>query len=95
MNPLPATRAAWRGAAAPGPILEVEVVCSDAAEHRLRVESRVPDLPGAVPPTWASVSQHHYERWTEPRLVIDTAVLNAEDAAALVCGEAAPLYRRR
>ncbi len=87
VNPLPATRTAWRKVAAPGPILEVEVVCSNAAEHRRRVETRASDLPGLVPPTWEAVSRHGYERWTEPRLVIDTAALSAEDAASRVCDE--------
>jgi len=34
VNPWPLTRAAWRQAAEGHPYLEVEVVCSDAAEHR-------------------------------------------------------------
>lgn len=89
VNPLPVTRAAWREAAAPGPVLEVEVVCSDAAEHRRRVETRAPDLPGLALPTWKSVQRHEYAPWTEPRLVIDTAALGAEEAASRVCDEAA------
>ena len=90
VNPVTATRAAWREVAAPGPILEVEVVCSDAAEHRRRVETRVSDVPGLVPPTWKAVSRHRwYERWTELRLVVDTAALSAEDAASRICDEIA------
>lgn len=89
VNPLPETRAAWREAAAPMPIVEVEVVCSDPAEHRRRVETRAADLPGLVPPTWASAQRHEYAPWTGPRLVLDTAVLGAEEAASRVCDEAA------
>src|SRR5688572_31093835 len=42
VNPLPVTRAAWRNVAAraASPIVEIEVICSDEAEHRRRVESR-------------------------------------------------------
>jgi predicted kinase len=93
VNPLPETRAAWRAVAAPGPILEVEVVCSDAAEHRRRVETRVSDLPGLVPPTWEAVLRHGYEGWTGPRFVLDTAPLSADEAASRVCDEIAS--RRR
>lgn len=91
VNPLPETRAAWRETAAPGPIVEAEIVCSDPAEHRRRVETRRVDLPGLVPPTWASVQRHEYAPWTGPRLVLDTASLSPEDAASRACDEAARL----
>ncbi len=83
VNPLPVTREAWRAVAAEGlsRIVEVEIVCSDAAEHRRRVEQRTVDVPGLVPPTWASVQQHEYLPWTTQRLVIDTATTSARDAA--------------
>jgi hypothetical protein len=35
--------------------LEVEVVCSDKAEHRKRIETRKSDIAGLVLPTWQSV----------------------------------------
>jgi predicted kinase len=93
VNPVPETRAAWRQVAAPGPIVEIEVVCSDAAEHKRRVETRSSDLPGLVPPSWASVRRHEYRPWTEPRLMLDTARLDAETAASMV--HAAMDERRR
>jgi len=48
VNPWPLTHDEWRGLAdrMVVPVVEVEVVCSDEAEHRRRVESRVADLPG-------------------------------------------------
>ena len=46
VNPLDVTRAAWRAAAGDSPILEVELICTDAAEHRRRVEEREADLAG-------------------------------------------------
>ncbi len=90
MNPVAATRAAWRAtaAAAASPILEVEVVCSDREAHRAHVERRSVDVPGLVPPTWesilAAVAANEYEPWSEPHLVIDTARLQPADAAAMV-----------
>ena len=57
VNSLEVTREAWRGVAeaAGTPFVEVEVICSDPAEHRRRVETRNVDVPGLVPPTWAEV----------------------------------------
>jgi len=83
VNPLPVTREAWRTVAADtaSRIVEVEIVCSDIAEHRRRVEQRSVDVPGLVPPTWASVQRHDYAPWTTQRLVIDTATLSAREAA--------------
>ncbi len=86
VNPLPVTRAAWRevAAAASSPIVEIEVVCSDAAEHRHRVETRQIDVPGLVRPTWDSVQRHEYEPWAGARLVLDTAGRSIADAAAVL-----------
>jgi predicted kinase len=89
VNPLRVTRTAWRSVAASAsvPIVEVEIICSDAEEHRRRVESRVIDIPGLTPPTWASVLAHNYEPWSEPRIVIDTAHLNEHEAVRMVCAK--------
>jgi predicted kinase len=86
VNPLPVTRDAWVAVAgrAGVPVVEVEVVCSDAAEHRRRVETRVTDVPGLVLPTWDGVRRRDYAAWDRPRVVVDTAALTAEEAAAAV-----------
>jgi len=86
VNPLPVTREAWRAVAAQASsrIVEVEIVCSDAAEHRRRVEQRRIDIPGLVPPTWESVQRHDYEPWRTPRLVIDAAAMSAREAAQAI-----------
>ena len=49
VNPRASIRAAWRDVArrAAVAVVEVEVVCSDAAVHRRRVESRSADIPGS------------------------------------------------
>ncbi len=80
VNPIPLTRDAWRAVAARAGarLVEVEVVCSDLAEHRRRVENRVTDLPGFVPPTWTEVVERDYAARDDERLVIDTATLSAE-----------------
>lgn len=90
VNPLPVTREAWRAVAAStaSRLLEVEIVCSDAVEHRRRVEHRTADIQGHVLPDWASVSRHDYEPWTTDRLVIDTAIVSAGDAAQQIVAAA-------
>ena len=74
VNPIEVTRAAWRGVAqrASKPYVEIEVVCSDQAEHRRRVESRTADIPGHRLPTWQEVRDREYEPW-DSDIVIDTA----------------------
>lgn len=86
VNPVVESRQAWRETAvrAGAPILEIEVICSDAAEHRRRVEERRSDLPGLSPPSWPSVRRHRYEPWDRPHLVLDTAQLSPEEAIVLV-----------
>jgi len=90
VNPLPVTREAWRAVAAStsSRVLEVEVICSDAAEHRRRIEHREPDIPDHVLPDWASVLRHDYAPWTTERLVIDTATVSAVDAAQRIAAAA-------
>ena len=86
VNPLPVTRAAWRDVAATAavPIVEIEVICSDEAEHRRRVEGRETDIPGLIAPSWAAVVARDYEPWSEPRMVVDTAHLTSAEAVAAI-----------
>jgi predicted kinase len=75
VNAVEITREAWRAVAetAGTPWVEVEVVCSDVAEHRRRVETRVADIPGHTPPTWREVEERQYHPWPGKRIIIDTA----------------------
>lgn len=84
VNPIAATREAWRGVGAEAGVrvLEVEVVCSDAKEHQRRVEERVADIPGHTEPTWDDVVAREYESLTigPTAMRVDTA--NGAEAAA-------------
>jgi hypothetical protein len=86
VNPVAESRRAWRevAARAEARILELEIICSDTAEHRRRVEGRRSDIPGLSPPSWQSVMHHEYEPWDRPRLVLDTARLSPEEAVDAV-----------
>ena len=75
VNPIEMTRQAWAEVARQANVrlINVEVVCSDEAEHRRRVETRSSDIPELVLPTWEQVKSREYHPWAEPRIVIDTA----------------------
>ena len=84
VNPVAITRDAWAGVARQkgARLIEVEIVCSDEAEHRQRVEQRHSDVEGLDLPTWRQVVGRGYEAWNRRVFVIDTASLTAESAAA-------------
>jgi len=86
VNPLALTRDAWldTAAAAGAAIVEVEVVCSDEAEHRRRVETRTSDVEELVKPGWTAVMNREYEPWSRKHLVVDSATTSAESAAQLI-----------
>ena len=83
VNPWMLTRDAWCDAArrAGARVVEIELICGDAAEHRRRIETRVNDVAGLIPPDWAAVVTRDYRAWTRDHVVIDTA---GEDVAACV-----------
>jgi predicted kinase len=84
VNALEITREAWRSVAerVGTPWVEVEVVCSDLAEHRRRVETRVADIPGHTPPTWREVEDREYHPSPGERIIIDTAGRSLETCLA-------------
>ncbi|MEU6548264.1 AAA family ATPase [Streptomyces sp. NPDC046859] len=86
VNPLRMTRDAWRATAvgAGVSVLEVEVVCSNPAEHRLRVTSRPVDIPDLPLPDWQQVVDREYEPWERKRVVVDTAGQSPRQSLALL-----------
>jgi predicted kinase len=90
VNPIGATRAAWRGVAADNGarILEVELICTDEAAHAERVRTREVDIPGLTLPTWRQVLDREYEPWDRDHLVIDTAVQSPATAVSVILGAA-------
>ena len=75
VNPIQLTRDAWRAVASKAavPAVEIEIICSDVAEHRRRVETRRPDSPGRVLPTWNDVLNREYAPWDRRPIIVDTA----------------------
>jgi predicted kinase len=89
VNPWALTREAWRAVAHRCGVraVDVEIVCPDAGEHRRRVESRRADIAGHRLPDWPEVVKRDYQPWTTDRLVIDSARLKPEEAAAAILAE--------
>lgn len=75
VNSLKARRDTWRDIVneAGASLIEIEVICSDKAEHRARVETRTADIAGFILPNWAGVEQRRYDTWETDHVVIDTA----------------------
>lgn len=88
VNPWPLTRGAWRFVAERTGVeaLDVEIVCSDAVEHRRRVESREPDIAGHALPTWQDVVERDYHDWDRDRFVVDTAASDITAAVRTIVG---------
>ena len=86
VNPWPFTRDEWRSVADRTHVrsLDVEIVCSDAEEHRRRVETRATDIDGHRLPRWQEVVERDYRAWERERLVIDTARLSVEDSVRTI-----------
>ncbi|SAL37363.1 hypothetical protein AWB71_01910 [Caballeronia peredens] len=89
VNPLKITRDAFQAVAreAGVGIVETEIVCSDAALHRRRVETRRSTVDGLKLPTWEQVEKRDYEAWDRQPFRLDTAVLSAEECVDALIAE--------
>ena len=93
VNPIEITRILWARTAASGNalLLNVEVVCSDQALHRRRVEARESDIQGLIAPDWQKVSNRTFDPWQEDRLIVDTSIDDIKKSASKVAEEMARL----
>jgi len=83
-NPVEITRREWMQVALQEGVryVNIEVCCSDKAEHQRRIKSRVGTVPGLKLPIWNDVVSREYESWVESRLEIDTAHCSADESFA-------------
>jgi predicted kinase len=90
-NPIELTRREWERVAleARAEYVNIEVMCSDAREHRRRVETRISTVSGLRLPTWRDVEQREYHAWTVDRIVIDTAKRTEGECVADLLSELA------
>jgi predicted kinase len=87
VNPMKITRDAWRDVAKTtgAHLVEVELVCSDPAEHERRATARTVDIPDLALPTWVDILAREYEPWDRTHVVLDTAGQSAEATVAALC----------
>jgi len=88
-NPIELTRDEWRRTAidVDARPIDVEVICSDRAEHRARVEGRAATVAGLKLPTWAEVESREYHPWRTGRIVIDTARRSTTECFTELCAK--------
>ena len=93
VNAVDVTRRLWADTAArsDADLLNVEVVCSDRATHRDRVERRASDIEGMSVPGWAQVSDRTFEPWRQSRILVDTSQTSAARCAAAIAEAAKTL----
>jgi len=81
VNAVIPAREQWVGLAARygNALTFIEVVCSDPAVHRQRLEARSRDLPHVSEPTWHAVEQSldEYDEWVGPSAAADRITLDS------------------
>lgn len=83
-NPVDLTRKEWEAVAVESNCrcINVEVVCSDKAEHRRRCETRSEEVTGLHLPSWNEIINRKYDVWERDRILIDTAGKSPEDSSS-------------
>ncbi|HQT88939.1 MAG TPA: AAA family ATPase [Acidiphilium sp.] len=81
VNPVRESRLGWGkvAAEASAELINIHLICSDAAEHRRRVDERSADIPGHRLPNWSSVMRHMFEPRDDDHLLLDTATMTLAD----------------
>ena len=81
-NPIDLTRSDWEKVATDNHanFINIEIICSDAIEHKYRIENRNSTIDGLVLPSWDKVKNHEYQKWSKDRMTIDTADRKPEES---------------
>jgi predicted kinase len=92
-NSVVITRKAWENMAAESGtrFVNIEIVCSDKAEHRRRIETRTSTIRGLKSPTWQEVEGREYHSWSGDRIVIETAGKSESESLADLHQALAPI----
>lgn len=74
-NPVNLTRDEWEDVArsSNSDFVNIEVICSDKAEHKNRADLRKPEITNLKLPTWENIEKREYHIWKKDRIIIDTA----------------------
>ena len=81
-NPINTTRNEWEAvASATGArFVNIELICSNVAQHKRRVENRRSDICGLKLPTWEEIDSREFHAWNTSRVVLDTADRSPEES---------------
>jgi len=74
-NPITLTRDEWHNVAisTDAEFVDIEVICSNKSEHKIRAEGRTSDIDNLKLPSWNDIENRDYESWGDSkRIVIDT-----------------------
>lgn len=95
INPTEASLSSWRTVAAQTdqPIMEIEVLCSDEADYRRRVQARL-DANAYTPAAFEQMASRR-STWSGPRFPIDTAKRDPASCAAEIIASAWMGHRTR
>ncbi len=87
-NPVELTRDEWQDVAAQAnaDYVNIEVTCSDASEHRARVETRQTDIDGLALPSWEDVQNREFRSWVADRILIDTSGREVDESYSELMG---------
>ena len=82
-NPIIVTRNEWENVAKRNGCLSVniEVICSDKEEHKIRLKNRQLEVENLQPLTWDDVIAKEFHDWDGQRITIDTANKTLEETA--------------
>ncbi|QQO10255.1 AAA family ATPase [Breznakiella homolactica] len=88
-NPFDFVRREWEQVALDNgaEYINIEVLCSDQAEHRRRVSGRQSEIPGLELPDWDEILRREYHPWTSGRIAVDTAGETAEQSFGKLLAE--------
>lgn len=83
-NPIELTRREWERVArdARADYVNIEIICSDSREHRVRAEARAAEVSGLKLPTWSEIQNREYHDWTVDRVIVDTAGRSQAECAS-------------
>jgi len=84
VNPIELCRKEWDNVANSigAQFVNIEVICSDKTEHKIRAETRDVGVKNLTPPTWDQIINREYHPWKVQVVQIDTAGKSIDQCSA-------------
>ncbi|EHG21207.1 hypothetical protein HMPREF9332_01836 [Alloprevotella rava F0323] len=96
-NPIELTRQEWEGVAVNNNcrFVNIEIICSDKAEHKKRAEQRNTEVANMKLPMWNDIENREYHEWHKSRIVINTAGKTIKQCQAELKEKVAHSFRKK